>query len=243
MNKNKIPLMLLISFSTAVHASIVLEAVSNGAQNSTEGLNVSIDSSGVASSDSAVFSASGSIAQTGVFGSTVGVEFDAMKNTSVDPETRGDKLANGQFNWDSNVAGVWLDPNAGGIGYSAAAGREGIQILLDASGIGSASSVQITSINVQNVFQTGESFFVVNLSTREYIEFSSGTAGDFDVSSLGLTINGGNSGAVAALYSGDVGGFRFKGVTLDVSAVPEATSSALLMVSSVGLLVWRRCSK
>jgi hypothetical protein len=212
----------LLAFFPITQASVVIE-ISTGetALNSTESVDVDIDYSGNASSTNSHYNISGSTAETGAFNATINVQLDAMKNTSADAATRGNKLTDANFNWDNTYEkglGVNGDPNSGGVGYSETEGREGIQILLDLSDINSSLFVQLTSLNVQNVFQTEESFFVVNLETRDYLEFSSGSAGSFDISSLNITITGGESGAIAAIYSGDTGGFRLKGITLDAAS-------------------------
>jgi hypothetical protein len=158
-----------------------------------------------------------------------------MANVSTDLATLGDQIAAGTFDRASTLLGVSGDPNGGGIGYQAGR-REGITFSLNTSvGISPTVRVRIKQINVQNVGRDGtdpvgaESFTIVNLASRQSIEFvpASGTAGMFDVSDLDLSLRGGGSGAVAAIFSGDTGGFRVAGLMLEVVPyVPPANYSA-----------------
>ena len=198
-------------------------------------MNVNIDAAGLASTPSPVFNAAGSVSQSGAFGGTVGVSIHAMKNVSTGAATLGNELAAGMINRDaSGYLGVQDDPNGGGIGADAVT-REGLRLTLDElSGIDPSLAVRISAINVQNVGRDGtdpvgdESFTIVNLATRQSAEFvpASGTAGLFDVSDLDLSLPGGGSGAVAAIFSGDTGGFRIAGLMLEVVPyVPEPTAN------------------
>jgi hypothetical protein len=214
-------------------AGVVITSTGKAAGNLPDlDMNVNIDGSGAASTPSPLFNASGSVSQSGAFGGIVGVTIHAMKNVSTGAATLGDELAAGTINRDdSGYLGVVDDPNGGGIGADAV-NREGLQLILDElSGIDPSLAVRISAVNVQNVGRDGtdpvgtESFTIVNLATRRSAEFvpASGTAGMFDVSALDLTLPGGGSGAVAAIFSGDTGGFRIAGLMLEViSYVPPA---------------------
>ncbi|MGE4488214.1 MAG: hypothetical protein AB7E95_01570 [Kiritimatiellales bacterium] len=202
--------------SSVVEASITVESTVLGASVSALDLNIGIDA-GLASSESTNFNVSGAVTTTTAFGRTIHLTLDAMKNVSTNASTRGDKLVDGTLNGSLAGLGVSSDPNTGGIGCDSVS-REGIQVAFtDLSSLNSSLTVQITFINVQNVFNSGESFFVVNSATRDFVEFSSGASGNFDVSGLGLTMTGGTSGPIAAIYSGDTGGFRVMGMTLEVN--------------------------
>ncbi|MBN2164633.1 MAG: sulfatase-like hydrolase/transferase [Pontiellaceae bacterium] len=230
--KNRTLSALLCAFLALAQSrgQIVIESIDSSDGQSTIALNVNLDSSGGASTPSPWFTVSGSVYTPGAFGGIIGITMDAIKNVSTDEATRGDKLTDGTFDRDdSGYMGVQNNPNGGGIGTDAS-NREGIALLFDElTSIDPFQTVQITGINIQNVGRSGtdpvgdESFFIVNPATREYIEFipESGTAGTFDVSSLNLSRSGGESGPVAVLYSGDVGGFRLYGLTVEItSSVP-----------------------
>jgi hypothetical protein len=207
----------LIIATLGANAAITVGTSSNNG-GSTLGLDISIGSDKTATSTSTEFTVDGEATTAAAIGATVGLTVDAIKNVSTNAATRGDKLTDGSFNTDAGVLGVYLNPNAGGIGNDASGDREGIQIAFDdLSDVNPSVTLQVTHIKVLNVFNAGESFFVVNLATRDYLEFTAGSAGDFDVSSLNITISGGDSGPVATLYSGDIGGFRFGGITFDLT--------------------------
>jgi hypothetical protein len=204
-----------ISYSAYSKASILVDALVSGSSLSALNLDIDIEN-GLVSSTNTDFTVSDSIPATSSFDGTIGLTLDAMKNVSTNAMTRGDKLSNGIFYGDSGSLGVQGDPNAGGIGTDTE-NREGVMFSLNNQVTGDYSTTaKISAIHVQNVFDAGESFIVVNPITRDFLEFSSGSAGNFDVSSLELTMIGGASGEVAAIYSGDIGGFRVKGVTLDL---------------------------
>lgn len=234
----------------SLEASVVVTSISGNSGTSTTDLNVNVNGSGSASSPSPLFAVSGSFADSGTFGGTVGITIDAMKNTSIAAETRGDKLADGLINRDlEGLMGVGADPNAGGIGADAS-NREGLLFILDElTGIGPTVGIRITRFDIRNVGRpgtdpVGESFTIVNLLTRDFLTFDplaqSLSQGNFDVSSLNLTRAGGDAGPVAAIYSGDIGGFRVAGLTMDTVAIPEPTVSLLGFAGGLGLLRRRR---
>lgn len=246
-----LPATFFTALSLAISADAALVIASNGSNAEISSISTNIKFDGVGgiamNSNTDRFGATGSVSESGAFGGTIGITLNAMKNVSTAPATLGDQLTPGSFNWNANVMGVQDDPNGGGIGNQLGGSREGITFALNATtGISSAVGFQITAINVQNVGGSGdpvgESFTIVNLLTRQSLVFvpTSGSAGDFDVSSLNLTMAGGNSGPVAAIYSGDVGGFRFAGLTLDT--VPEPTSALLVGVSLLAGCFGRRRS-
>ncbi len=234
----------LASSITAAALMVAMPAVAQVVVTSTGGLgtaaslnpNLTISASGVASTASGVFSASGSVTESGAFGGTIGVTFTAMKNVSTDPATLGNQITGGTLQRDAaGYLGVDAGANTGGIGYDAALGREGITFSLNTmTGISPTVGVRITAINVQNVGRdvtdpTDESFWIVNLFTRQSLHITPalGNAGNFDVSSLNLTLAGGSgSTPLAAIYSGDVGGFRVAGLTLEVT--PSAPSPPVI---------------
>jgi hypothetical protein len=214
---------------------VITSTGTTGTSSASLSMTVLIDGSGAASTASGVFSATGSVTESGAFGGTIGVTLNAMANVSTDLATLGDQITAGTFDRASTLLGVSGDPSGGGIGYQAGR-REGITFSLNTSvGISPTVRVRIKQINVQNVGRDGtdpvgtESFTIVNLATRKSAEFvpASGTAGMFDVSDLDLSLPGGGSGAVAAIFSGDTGGFRVAGLMLEVVPyVPPANYSA-----------------
>ncbi len=236
--------------STPLHAAVTVTSISDGSGTSTTDLNVNIDGSGNASTPSPLFNVGGSFTDSGTFNGTVGITIDAMKNTSTAAETHGDKLTNGNIQRDpAGFIGVEGNPNAGGIGADAT-NREGLQFILDElTGIGPTVGIQITHIDVRNVGRpgtdpVGESFTNVNLLTRQSLTFEplaeSLSEGNFDVSSLNLTRAGNDAGPIAAIYSGDIGGFRVAGLTLDTVVIPEPSTGLLCMLAVVGLFRRRR---
>jgi len=247
-----LPATFFTALSLAISADAALVIASNGGNPSVTSsitTDITFDGSGGIdiNSNTFRFPATGSVSESGAFGGTIGITLNAMANVSTAPATLGDQLTAGTFNWNSNIMGVQGDPAANGDGIGFGNGsREGITFALNATtGINSAVGFKITKINVQNVGGSGdpldESFTIVNLLTRQSLEFTSiSNPGDFDVSSLNLTMAGGNSGPVAAIYSGDVGGFRFAGLTLE--AVPEPTSALLVGVSLLAGCFSRRRS-
>jgi hypothetical protein len=232
-------------------AVVVTSTGTTGTSSASLSMTVLINGSGTASTGSGPFSAVGSVTESGAFGGTIGVTLTAMANVSTDLATRGDQITAGTFDRASTLLGVSGDPNGGGIGYQAGR-REGITFSLNtATGISPTVGVQITAINVQNVGRTtgptldpiDESFWIVNLLTRQALHFTPvaefTSAGNFDVSSLNLTLAGGSSLTdVAAIYSGDVGGFRVAGLTL--AAIPEPASALLGGLGMLTLLRRRR---
>ncbi|MCF7847803.1 MAG: sulfatase-like hydrolase/transferase [Kiritimatiellales bacterium] len=181
---------------------------------STLNVDIIIRESGSASATSDHFIVTGFVTDSGSFGKTVGLAFDGMSATDTNATTRGDKLVDGTISNGTFGMGVVGGLNAG-MGPGSSGEREGIAIALNVSDIDPSSTIQISELYVQNVFNTGESFVVVNLITRDFLEFGSGPAGNFDVSSLNLIQTGGSpSIPVAAIYSGKIGGFRLEGVSL-----------------------------
>ncbi len=193
-------------------------------------VDISFDATGAASAAGAPLSVLGTTTEGGAFGATLGLVLDPIKNVSTTPATLGDKLAAGTLDRDGNsLIGVSGNPNGGGIGADAE-NREGIAFLLDATGgIDPSLEVRLNVIRVRNVGRDGidpvgtESFSVIHPGTRQSLDFAptSGLEGWFDVSGLGLSLQGGTSGPVAVIASGDVGGFRVAGLSLDVAPTDE----------------------
>ncbi|MBB5352810.1 hypothetical protein HNR46_003058 [Haloferula luteola] len=245
-----VPVLVPALLVSAASGAVVIDSINNGDGMSEISLNINIDGSGAVTTGSPWFALSGSITEAGAFGGTIGVTFDAAKNLSTLTSTLGDELEEGYFDRDDNgYMGVQVDPNSGGIGANAS-NHEGVTIALDElTGIDPSVGVRILSINIQNVGRVGtdpvnESFTVVNLLTRDSLTFipveQSLSAGSFDVSSLNLYLTGGGSGALAAIVSGDVGGFRIDGLTLETFAVPEPSVTLLGGLGFFGLLRRRR---
>ncbi len=234
----------------AASGAVLIDSINDSDGQSQIDLNVFIDGTGVVTTGSPWFSLSGSVSEPGAFGGTVGVTFDAAKNMSVFGANIGDELTEGTFDRDGDgYMGVVGNPNAGGIGGAFGGDHEGITIYLDElTSISSSVGVRITGINVQNVGRgadpVDETFTVVNLLTRDSITFNpvgeSLAAGTFDVSSLNMYRVGGDSGAVAAIFSGDVGGFRVDGITFETFAVPEPSIALLGGIGLLGFLRRRR---
>lgn len=236
--------------SPAVRGAVIIDSTNNSDGQSTIDLNVGIDGSGVVTTGSPWFSLTGSIAQAGAFGGTIGVTFDAAKNMSTSGPTIGDELTDGTFDRDdAGLMGVVGNPNAGGIGADAT-NHEGVTIALDElTAIDPSVGVRIIGINVQNVGRVGtdpadETFTIVNLLTRQSLTFNPVAqelgAGTFDVSSLNMYRVGGDAGPLTAIFSGDVGGFRIDGITLETFAVPEPSIALLGGIGLLGMLRRRR---
>ncbi|MBN2162053.1 MAG: hypothetical protein JXR25_11455 [Pontiellaceae bacterium] len=236
-------------------AAIVVDSVSDANPGSSINLNVNIDSEGNASTPSPWFNVSGSAGLSGAAGSTIGISMDAMKNASTNAVTLGDKLVDGGIDRDGNgFMGVSDNPNGGGIGADGS-NHEGLSFIIDEiTDLPSVLAVQITGIDVQNIGRINtdpydESFTVVNLATRESMtvhpQEEEITAGTIDVSSLNLIATAGSTNPVAALFSGDVGGFRVNGLTFDFiyaddpeALLPPASVSADPVNSGSVLLEW-----
>ncbi|WP_193214786.1 PEP-CTERM sorting domain-containing protein [Luteolibacter marinus] len=242
-----------LAATPAARGAVIIESTNNSDGQSEIALNVSVDGAGAVTTGSPWFGLSGSVSQAGAFGGTIGVTFDAAKNMSTSGPTIGDELADGTFDRDdAGFMGVVGNPNAGGIGADAT-NHEGITIFLDElTDIDPSVGVRIIGINVQNVGRTinattdpvDESFTVVNLLTRQSLTFvpvAQGlSAGTFDVSSLNMFRVGGDAGAVTAIFSGDVGGFRIDGITIETFAVPEPSVALLGAIGLFGLVRRRR---
>jgi hypothetical protein len=246
-NSQKCPYPVAAAFilsATMAHGAVVVEVLGGG-NGSTVDLNVAIDAGGSPSTLSPFFDVSGTVANSGIFGGTVGITFDGIKNVSSSGPSEGQKLSDGIIDNFSDGFGVLDAPNGGGIG-NGGGNREGISFQVDElTGFSPTVGVQITSIDVANVGRAGdpvdESFTIVNPNTLDSLTFipvSEGlTQGDFDVSSLNLIASAGSSNPVAAIYSGDVGGFRVNGLTFDAVAIPEPSS---ILLGGLGLLAFLR---
>ena len=211
---------------------------------STMSLDVLFDADGRGSTTSSEADVSGRVEYAGAAGGVVEITFDAVKNISTDPATLGNKLLDGSIDCDSaGRMGVSGDPESGGMSVDGSY-REGMQIVLDASDIfDPTASVRIDTINV-SWLNNGEQFTVVNLLTREHQTFDgSGDTYphfDFDVSDLGLSVQGGESDAVAAIIAGNNSGFRIRGIDFSVSAaISEADFDEDGDVDGDDLAAWR----
>ena len=210
----------------AASARIVVKSTDNNDCIPVIRLDIKIDSTGIASTDSLDFSVSGSTLEKGAFNRSIGLAVRAVKNISAEASTRGSELNDGTVDRDnSGRIGVFGNPGSGGIGQDSGS-REGLIFIFDQlKGVKSSVKVQITKINVQFVGRD-ESFSVVNLATREVGYFSGADIhngdGDVDVSGLNLWLQGGMPGPAAALYCGDMptvsNNFRVRGVTLEFSS-------------------------
>ena len=216
---------------------------------STVDLNVNISATGDAASPSPFFTVSGSSVDSGAFGGVIGITLDAMSDVNLSAAALGDEVADGSFNVDSaGYLGVAGGPNTGGIGGGAT--HEGIRVIFDElTSIAPTIGIRLTGISVRNVGRAGndpvdESFTIVNLQTRDALTFTpvseSLPAGFFDVSSLNIYRLGGDSGGMASIISGDVGGFRVEGLTFESFVVPEPSVALLGGVGLFGLLRRRR---
>ncbi|MEN1678400.1 MAG: glycosyl hydrolase family 28-related protein [Planctomycetota bacterium] len=202
-------------------SGVVVTSFSSSEPGSTLASQILLDAEGYASTPTGLdVDVTGRVLNPLAAGGTIGVVFDAMKDVSMSPSTLGNKLVDGNVDRDSaGRIGVSGGPEGGGLS-SDATQREGMQLLLDAtSGIDPTAKVQIDTINI-SWLNTGESFTIVNLATRESLEFI-GEADkyphfDYDVSALNLSLLGGQSGAVAAVIAGDDSGFRIRGVNLSI---------------------------
>ncbi len=211
--------------TSAAFSEIVIRSVGVADGASEIGVLAGMDGAGNATGTTTEWTVTGSASESGAFGGSVQVTFDAMKNVSTNVATLGNKLTDGTVDRDPNgYIGVQGAPNSTGIGADAI-NREGIQIRFDAfTGIPAGLGVRITKINVQNVGRPGtdpvgtESFTIVNLMTRQSKVFvpAAGEEGDFDVTALDLVRAGNNPGPVAAVFSGDTGGFRIDGLSFVV---------------------------
>ncbi|GAA5482346.1 sulfatase-like hydrolase/transferase [Haloferula sargassicola] len=208
-------------------AEILVRSNGTDSGSSEVGILAEIDASGNGLSATGIWSVTGSSGVPAAFGGSVRVKFDAMKNVSTEASTLGDKLVDGNVDRDANgYIGVVDNPNGGGIGTDAS-NREGIAIRFDEiNGMPAGTGVRITRLNVRNVGRDGtdpvgtESFTIVNLQTREFLEVipTEGSEGDFDVSSLNLVRTSGDPGPVAAIFSGDTGGFRIDGLNFAIQS-------------------------
>lgn len=206
-------------------AEILVRSTGTGSGDSEVGILAEIDASGNGASGTTLWEVTGQLSEAAAFGSGVRWKFDAMKNVSIDPSTWGDELKDGAIDRDGNgLIGVQGNPNGGGIGADAE-NREGIAIRVDEfQGLPEGMAVRITRLNIRNVGRSGtdpvgtEAFTIVNLQTRQAMEVvpTEGSEGDFDVSGLDLVRGVGDPGPVAALISGETGGFRIDGLNFIV---------------------------
>ena len=244
---SKIPLLpllrVLVAFvitNAPAFSEIVVRSKGTASGSSEVGILAEIDASGNGQSATNVWAISGSVEEAGAFGGSVRFKFDAMKSVSTESATLGDKLVDGLVDRDGDgYIGVQGNPNGGGIGADNQ-NREGIAIRLDEmNDFSPGMNVRLTRISIRNVGRTDtdpvgtESFTVVNLQTRESLVVTpgAGSEGDFDVTSLELVKATGDPGPVAAIYSGDTGGFRLDGLSFTV--LPEGGDLPPLISSFV----------
>ncbi len=246
--KYAVTLCAVLIAAAGASASVIIDSKAGGSLPSTIDMNVFFDGTGAASTGSPWFNVTGSTTLPGAFNGSVGITIDAMKNVSTNTANLGDELVDGGIDRDgAGLIGVTGNPNSGGIGADAS-NHEGLAFNIDEiTGLDPSLSVQITGINVQNIGRAGtdpadESFTIVNLATRDSITITpiadGVSAGTIDVSSLNLVAAVGSTNPVASLISGDVGGFRVKGLTINV--IPEPATMGLFAMSGLGIFLMRR---
>lgn len=149
-------------------------------------------------------------------GSAVSIQFEAVKNVSLDGNSYGRKILSGTLDRDSlGRIGV----ASGGLGTDGA-NREALHLTIDASGLSPSAKVTIETVHL-SLLGGGESCQVMNF-TENTVAAVAGSAqslpdSDFDVSTLGLSTAGGTIRTLAAIIPGPATDFRVRGVTLSVT--------------------------
>jgi len=206
-------------------------------------LDVAIATNGTMGTEAFGFDVLGTTLNAGARGGVVRLVFDAVKNISTNPATCGDKLIDGNVDRDgSGRIGVSDDPHSGGIGEDGT-NHEGLRLILDASdGIAPSVKVGIDWVRV-SWFSTGDRLVVVNLDTRETAIFDGSSETypvcDFDLSALGLSVQGGSSRAVASIYA-DKGGFRVDGAGLLLTEPTTLLLSGLSLSDNLVSMIFER---
>ncbi len=149
-------------------------------------------------------------------GSAVGIQFEAIKNVSLEGNSYGQKILSGTIDRDSlGRIGV----ASGGLGTDGA-NREALHLTIDASGLSPSAKVTIETVHL-SLLGGGESCQVMNLfgNTVATVAGSAQTLpdSDFDVSTLGLGTAGGTIRTLAAIIPGPATDIRVRGVTLSIT--------------------------
>jgi hypothetical protein len=149
-------------------------------------------------------------------GSAVGIQFEAVKNVSLEGGTYGQKILGGTIDRDTlGRIGV----ASGGLGTDGA-NREALHLTIDASGLSPSAKVTIETVHL-SLLGSGESCQVMNLigNTVAAVAGSAQTLpdSDFDVSTLGLSMDGGTIRTLAAIIPGPATDIRVRGVTLSIT--------------------------
>ena len=149
-------------------------------------------------------------------GSAVGIQFEAVKSVSLEGGTYGQKILGGTLDRDSlGRIGV----ASGGLGTDGA-NREALHLTIDASGLSPSAKVTLETVHL-SLLGGGESCQVMNLigNTVAAVAGSAQTLpdSDFDVSTLGLSMDGGTIRTLAAIIPGPATDIRVRGVTLSIT--------------------------
>ncbi|MEA2068503.1 MAG: hypothetical protein U9P12_04820, partial [Verrucomicrobiota bacterium] len=199
-------------------STVVVVSTDPSDSDSTLAVDLFVDADGTVSTPGSGMAVSGLARELGTRNGTVSFMFDAMKNVSTNLATRGEKLLDGNIYRDSlGKIAVLGEPGGYGLGADAV-NREGLAFSMDASsGMDASVNVRISAITVE-WFGNGDALTVVNLVTKESLEWvgSIGTnpSFDLDVSSLNLSIQGGEAGGVASIYAHEDSNFRVSGVNI-----------------------------
>ncbi len=202
-------------------STITVVSTSSAEPGSVLDAEADIAANGLVSSPSSGMAVSGLVRELGARGGTLLLAFDAMKNVSTNAATLGEKLLDGDIDRDSlGKIGVVGDPAGNGLGGDGTY-LEGLAFFLDTSGgIDPSVEVRVASFTLEWL-SSGDRATVVNPVTKESLECVGGGATypsfDFDVSSLGLSVHGGESGVVASLFAREGSSFRVSGVNLLLS--------------------------